>query len=145
MSPVAASPLRRAVFISGLTVVIATHDLDVITDIADRLVVMYAGSVVEEGPTHQVLARPRHPYTWALLNAAPKHNTGERLSVIDGRPPALDALPSGCAFAPRCAYVSEICTHSVPPLVTLPVAHVHRSKCLKVQVTLRERCAEVSL
>lgn len=137
--------LRKLNRDTGLTVVIATHDLDVITDIADRLVVMYAGSVVEEGPTHQVLARPRHPYTWALLNAAPKHNIGERLSVIDGRPPALDALPSGCAFAPRCTFVSEVCTHAVPALVTLPVAHLHRSKCLKVQTTVNEHSAEVSL
>jgi oligopeptide/dipeptide ABC transporter ATP-binding protein len=130
---------------TGLTIVIATHDLDVITDIADRLVVMYAGSVVEEGPTQEVLAQPRHPYTWALLNAAPKHNTGERLKSIDGRPPALDALPSGCAFAPRCTFVSDVCTRSVPALATLPVGHLHRSKCIKVQATLSQTPAEVSL
>lgn len=130
---------------TGLTVVIATHDLDVITDIADRLVVMYAGSVVEEGPTLDVLARPRHPYTWALLNAAPKHNTGVRLSTIEGRPPALDALPPGCAFAPRCAFVSDICTRAVPGLATLPLAHLHRSKCLKVQAGFNQVPVAVSL
>jgi len=118
---------------TGLTIVIATHDLDVITDIADRLVVMYAGSVVEEGPVADVLAAPRHPYTWALLSAAPKFNTGRRLSTIAGRPPALDALPEGCAFAPRCEFAAEICTRTVPPLLPLSPAGDHRSKCLKVQ------------
>lgn len=130
---------------TGLTIVIATHDLDVISDIADRLVVMYAGSVVEEGPTQEVLAQPRHPYTWALLNAAPKHNHGERLKSIDGRPPALDALPSGCAFAPRCTFVSDVCTRSVPALATLPLGHLHRSKCRKVQATFSQTSAQVAL
>lgn len=137
--------LRKLNRDTGLTVVIATHDLDVITDIADRLVVMYAGSVVEEGPTQQVLAQPRHPYTWALLSAAPKHNTGVRLSTIDGRPPALDALPPGCAFAPRCAFVSEVCTRTVPALASLPIGHLHRSKCIKVQAGFNQVPAPVLL
>jgi oligopeptide/dipeptide ABC transporter ATP-binding protein len=93
----------------GLSVVIATHDLDVIADVADRLVVMYAGEVVEEGPTAEVLAAPRHPYTWALLRAAPGIGGGDRLQAIEGRPPSPAEDPAGCAFAPRCPSVHDVC------------------------------------
>lgn len=117
----------------GLTVVIATHDLDVIAGIADRLVVMYAGRVVEEGPAAQIMAQPRHPYTWALLQTAPKHNTGERLRTIAGRPPALDALPEGCAFAERCVFVTDACRRTRPDLVLVDTPTRHRSACLRVQ------------
>lgn len=117
----------------GLTIVIATHDLDVISGLADRLVVMYAGRVVEEGPTAQVMAAPQHPYTWALLQTAPKHNTGERMRTIEGRPPALDALPRGCAFAERCSFTTEVCTSTRPELVLVDEPTRHRTACLRVQ------------
>lgn len=117
----------------GLTVVIATHDLDVISGIADRLVVMYAGRVVEEGPASQVMANPQHPYTWALLQTAPKHNTGERMRTIDGRPPSLDALPDGCAFAPRCSFSTSACRTGRPELELVDVATRHRTACVRVQ------------
>ncbi|MEU5842159.1 ABC transporter ATP-binding protein [Rhodococcus sp. NPDC047139] len=117
----------------GLTIVIATHDLDVIAGIADRLVVMYAGRVVEEGPTAEVMAAPRHPYTWALMQTAPKHNTGTRMRTIDGRPPALDALPPGCAFADRCEFTVDVCRTSRPELVLIDTHTVHRTACTRVQ------------
>lgn len=117
----------------GLTIVIATHDLDVIAGIADRLVVMYAGRVVEEGPTAEVMAAPKHPYTWALMQTAPRHNTGQRMRTIEGRPPALDALPPGCAFADRCAFTVDECRQTLPELVLVDAASEHRSACTRVQ------------
>jgi oligopeptide/dipeptide ABC transporter ATP-binding protein len=105
----------------GLSIVIATHDLDVIADIADRLVVMYAGAVVEEGPTADVLAGPRHPYTHALLRAAPGLAGGGRLRAIAGRPPAPAEEPAGCAFAARCPSAHDICSAVRPePRRVLP-------------------------
>ncbi|WP_110241857.1 ABC transporter ATP-binding protein [Nocardioides gilvus] len=117
----------------GLTIVIATHDLDVIAGLADRLVVMYAGRVVEEGPTAQVMANPQHPYTWALLATAPKHNRGERMLTIEGRPPALDALPPGCSFAERCEFTTARCLETRPELVLVDEPSRHRTACLRVQ------------
>ncbi|MBE1536561.1 ABC transporter ATP-binding protein [Actinomadura algeriensis] len=105
----------------GLSIVIATHDLDVIADIADRLVVMYAGEVVESGPTAEMLARPRHPYTYALLRAAPGLAGGGRLHAIAGRPPSPAERPAGCAFAARCPSVHDRCATVRPePREVLP-------------------------
>jgi oligopeptide/dipeptide ABC transporter ATP-binding protein len=118
---------------TGLTIVIASHDLDVITGIADRLVVMYAGAVVEQGPVAELMTEPQHPYTWALLQTAPEHNRGKRLRTIEGRPPALDHLPSGCAFAPRCDFATADCEETRPRLLTLPSAPQHATACLRVQ------------
>ncbi|MDX6744075.1 ABC transporter ATP-binding protein [Actinocorallia sp. A-T 12471] len=98
----------------GLSIVIATHDLDVITDLADRLVVMYAGEVVESGPTAEVLARPRHPYTFSLLRAAPGAQTGGRLHAIEGRPPGPAEDVPGCAFAARCPSAEDVCVSAHP-------------------------------
>ncbi|QCX28005.1 ABC transporter ATP-binding protein [Nocardioides jishulii] len=122
----------------GLTIVIATHDLDVIAGLADRLVVMYAGRVVEEGPTAEVMAAPRHPYTWALLQTAPKHNNGERMRTIEGRPPALDALPPGCAFADRCEFTTNACRTERPELLLVDEPTRHRTACLRVQAENQE-------
>ncbi|MEO3787509.1 ABC transporter ATP-binding protein [Actinocorallia sp. B10E7] len=113
----------------GLSIVIATHDLDVITDLADRLVVMYAGEVVETGPTAEVLARPRHPYTWSLLRSAPgSHRPGERLNTIEGRPPGPGEKLTGCAFAARCPSVHEVCRSARPE--PRPVAPGRTAACL---------------
>jgi len=123
-----------------ITVLIATHDLDVIAGIADRLVVMYAGRVVEDGPAAEVLTAPRHLYTWALLQAAPAHQRDARLRPIEGRPPRLDEDLPGCAFAPRCPAPHADCTGSVPGLEI--VAPGHRSACLPVQQRIREGAHE---
>ncbi|WP_106402618.1 ABC transporter ATP-binding protein [Actinocorallia populi] len=113
----------------GLSIVIATHDLDVISDLADRLVVMYAGEVVEAGPTAEVLSRPRHPYTWSLLRSAPgSHEPGERLHTIEGRPPGPAESPAGCAFAARCPSVHEVCLSTRPE--PRPVAPGRSAACL---------------
>lgn len=117
----------------GLTIIIATHDLDVIAGIADRLVVMYAGAVVEQGPVAEVMSNPQHPYTWALLQTAPEHNSGARLRTIEGRPPALDKLPAGCSFAPRCDFAADECRTHRPQLTALDPTGDRMTACLRVQ------------
>lgn len=114
----------------GLTIVIATHDLDVVAGFADDLVVMYAGQVMEQGPASELVNRPRHPYTWALLEAAPHHHRGDRLVPIPGRPPTAGKVPSGCAFADRCRFTEERCRRGRMEL--WPVAADHSSACIRV-------------
>jgi len=101
----------------GMAVMLVTHDMGVIAETADRVAVMYAGRVVEQGPVEDVLRRPLHPYTRGLMAAIPA--MGERrarLAQIDGAMPRLDAMPAGCAFHPRCPAVAEACRAAVPPL-----------------------------
>jgi len=98
-----------------LSMLFITHDLGVVAEIADRVAVMYAGRIVEEGPVLDVLRHPRHPYTEGLIAAAPRLRR-ERSASIPGMVPALYALPPGCAFEPRCAYAREECARVVPKL-----------------------------
>ncbi|GAA3737566.1 ABC transporter ATP-binding protein [Salinactinospora qingdaonensis] len=116
----------------GLSIVIATHDLDVIADVADRLIVMYAGAVAEEGPTEQVMARPQHPYTLSLLRAAPDRRSGHQLAAIEGRPPSPLATITGCPFAPRCEHRRDVC--ATAPITPAPLADQpgRRSACVRV-------------
>jgi oligopeptide/dipeptide ABC transporter ATP-binding protein len=102
-----------------LSVVLITHDLGVMSAIADELAVLYAGRIVEQGRAADVLAAPRHPYTRALLDALPhpESPTGTALRAIDGSPPQPGGFPSGCPFHPRCAHALESCTTEVPPLL----------------------------
>ncbi len=102
---------------NGLSVVLITHDLGVMSTAADRLTVMYAGRIVEAGTTRRVLQDPRHPYTRALLDALPRPDRSEA-SCADPRQPARHraTLPAGCAFHPRCPKVVDECRSAVPPL-----------------------------
>lgn len=94
----------------GLSIVFVSHDLAVVNELCDRLVVIYAGRVMEAGPTHDVLADPRHPYTTALIGAMPSLSTsGTRLASIPGQPPDPTAYPDGCRFAPRCDHAVDSC------------------------------------
>jgi peptide/nickel transport system ATP-binding protein len=94
----------------GTALVWITHDLAVVAGIADRIAVMYAGRVVEEGPVDAVLDHPAHPYTRGLIDSVPAtHPNGRRLPQIPGRMPALAELPEGCAFAPRCPRRAPVC------------------------------------
>jgi oligopeptide/dipeptide ABC transporter ATP-binding protein len=101
-----------------------THDFGIVARMCDRVAVMYAGRIVEEGPVRQVFRYPAHPYTQALMASVPKmEEKVELLTAIDGQPPALDALPPGCRFAPRCAYAEARCTQHYPPISTVQADH----------------------
>ena len=103
----------------GLSLILITHDLSVIAETCDRVLIMYAGRVAEEGPVHEVFRRPRHPYTQKLLSAFPNIHADRRtLDVIPGSPPDLRHPPPGCRFAPRCAFAMPVCTEEVPPETT---------------------------
>jgi peptide/nickel transport system ATP-binding protein len=102
-----------------------THDLGVVAQVADRVAVMYAGRIVEEGPAREVLGTPRHPYTQGLLAASPTLTRG-KLTPIPGNVPQLTALPPGCAFEPRCAVRVAECVRAVPDLRLAPDGHAAR-------------------
>jgi peptide/nickel transport system ATP-binding protein len=118
--------LRRTL---GLSLLFITHDLAVVGQVADRVAVMYAGRVVEEGPAVEVLRAPRHPYTEGLLRASPTLKRGGLVS-IPGMVPALSALPPGCAFEPRCAKRVEECTRAVPEMRAAGAGH--EARCILV-------------
>ena len=106
--------LRRE---SGLAIVLISHDLGVLSAIADRVAVFYAGRIVEGGVREDVLGRPRHPYTRGLLDALPHPEApASPLVAIPGTPPAPGRIPPGCSFHPRCPYALDSCSQSVPPL-----------------------------
>ncbi len=112
--------LRRAKRDTGATVVLITHDLGVVAEMADRVVVMYAGRVVESGTVFEVFHAPRHPYTLGLLGSLPRLNTRvHHLQPIPGQPPSLINVPSGCPFHPRCRLRQgrQRCVDEVPPLM----------------------------
>ncbi|MEX2627732.1 MAG: ABC transporter ATP-binding protein [Ilumatobacteraceae bacterium] len=95
---------------TGMAIMMISHDLGVLSEVARRILVMYAGEVVEDGPTERFLRQPLHPYAAALLHCAPHPVTkGEPLEAIPGAPPAPGAWPTGCRFAPRCPHVEEAC------------------------------------
>ena len=104
----------------GMSILLITHDLGVVAEMAERVSVMYAGRVVEAGTALQVFKSPRHPYTRGLLNSVPRVDKAaekqERLTAIEGVVPNPLYLPSGCAFHPRCPYVKEECKQAIPPL-----------------------------
>ncbi len=114
--------LRREL---NLGLLFITHDLGVVAQVADRVAVMYAGRIVEEGPVRDVLARPRHPYTAGLLAASPRL-TRAPLTPIPGSVPQLAALPPGCAFEPRCGMRRSDCTLAVPNLRAASPSHTAR-------------------
>jgi len=110
-----------------MSVLLITHDLGVVAEACDRVLVMYAGQIVEEGEVERVLARPRHPYTSALLAATPRNEAGGgRLPTVPGRVPPAWEWPSGCRFHPRCAHARETCRHGVIPFADgVRCARVH--------------------
>ncbi|MBW3556722.1 MAG: ABC transporter ATP-binding protein [Actinobacteria bacterium] len=123
--------LRHAKEETGATVVLITHDLGVVAEMADRVVVMYAGRVVESGSVWEVFHSPRHPYTLGLLASLPRLNNDLRhLEPIPGQPPSLISVPRGCAFHPRCRLRRgrERCVDQVPPL-TMTDGRSHASAC----------------
>jgi oligopeptide/dipeptide ABC transporter ATP-binding protein len=97
-----------------LSLLLITHDLGVIAETADRVAVMYAGRIVEQGPVREIFRNPQHPYTRGLLASIPDGAAGSRLKAIDGTVPNLAALPPGCSFAPRCGDRMDVCTTAFP-------------------------------
>jgi oligopeptide/dipeptide ABC transporter ATP-binding protein len=120
------SHLRREL---GLALLFITHDLAVVGEIADRLAVMYAGRIVEEGPAAEVLRRPRHPYTEGLLRASPQLRR-RKLEPIPGMVPRLTDLPPGCAFEPRCSLRRAECAAAVPEFRV--AGPEHRARCILI-------------
>ena len=109
--------------------ILITHDLGVVADVADRIAVMYAGRIVEQADVFDLYARPGHPYTKGLLDSIPRlDQKGEVLAAIGGLPPNLTRIPPGCPFNPRCSYVQDVCRHDPPPPLR-EVAHGRHAAC----------------
>ena len=105
---------------TGMGLILITHDLGVVAEVADQVVVMYAGREVEKGPSLPVYHRPAHPYTMGLMDSLPRRDVHtERLHPIKGSPPDLLAIPSGCPFRPRCPHVREVCSREEPALAAV--------------------------
>ena len=117
--------LRREI---GMSLLLVSHDLSIIAGMCSRVAVMYAGQIVEEGPTEAVLRRPRHPYTQALLNSHPEDPTPGRLRSIAGNPPEPHELPPGCAFNPRCTFATLECRAG--PIALEPISPEHLTRCI---------------
>jgi oligopeptide/dipeptide ABC transporter ATP-binding protein len=114
---------------SGTAILLITHNIAVVASLCQRLIVMYAGRVVEDGPTDEVLTSPRHPYTWSLLQSVPRlDRAADRLIAIQGQPPDPAAPPAGCRFHPRCPWVEDRCTTAEPTLDE--VASGHHVRCV---------------
>ena len=115
----------------GSAIIMITHDLGVVAEVADDVVVMYAARVQEEGEVRNLFQRPNHPYTWGLLGSLPRlHQDVERLVQISGQPPSLLFPPQGCRFHPRCPYVMPVCSQTEPTLDPVPESQgVHRVRC----------------
>lgn len=109
----------------GTAIILITHDLGVVANLADRVAVMYAGKIVETGTSKEIFEKPTHPYTIALLNSLPKHDTtkDQGLVSIQGTPPDLISPPVGCGFASRCESCMKICKNHQPPVFQLENGH----------------------
>lgn len=111
-----------------MSIMLITHDLGVVAEMCDRVIVMYAGKVVEEGDVRDIFRQPTHPYTLGLLDSIPKlEGRQERLSSIPGTVPSIEVMPAGCRFAARCPFVFEHCVEEEPSLLT--VAGTHTARC----------------
>ena len=117
----------------GTATILITHNLGVVAGMCQRVMVMYGGKIVESGPTTDVFAHPKHPYTWALLKSIPRLDSDQRqpLRPIEGVPPDLIDLPSGCSFHPRCPFRIERCKVDTPSL--MPVGETQMAACWVTQ------------
>ncbi|MGW6786953.1 ABC transporter ATP-binding protein [Streptomyces sp. NPDC054987] len=117
--------LRREL---NMGLILITHDLGVVADVADKIAVMYAGRIVEAAPVHEIYKAPAHPYTRGLLDSIPRlDQKGQELYAIKGLPPNLLRIPPGCAFNPRCPMAREVCRSEVPPLYPVTESPVPRA------------------
>jgi oligopeptide/dipeptide ABC transporter ATP-binding protein len=112
----------------GMSIIFITHNLGVVAEMCDNVVVMYAGRPIEHTDVRSTFREPKHPYTWGLLHSVPKlYIRQERLIPIEGQPPSLIDLPPGCPFAPRCPFVMDVCVQTDPP--DFNVGSGHTAKC----------------
>ena len=109
-------------------VLLITHDLGVVSEICDRVYVMYLGKIVEAASTKEIFTNPKHPYTIGLLNSLPDE-TKKTLSPIKGQPPSIDSIPLGCTFHPRCNFVMDRCRNEIPEIYEVESSKEHRSRC----------------
>jgi peptide/nickel transport system ATP-binding protein len=126
-------------------IVMITHDLGVVAEVADEIAVMYAGEIVEHASKDAIFASPEHPYTWGLLRSIPRLDLprGEELVPISGLPPSLITLPGGCSFHPRCPYVRESHRHKHPDLEPVSDDTEHVVRCLLASETRRRLWREL--
>jgi peptide/nickel transport system ATP-binding protein/oligopeptide transport system ATP-binding protein len=142
--------LRKLQTETGAGIILVTHDLGVVADIADRIVVMYGGRVVEQGTLDEIFYDPQHPYTWGLLGSITRvdRDRSERLAAIPGLPPSLLSPPQGCHFRPRCPHAFDRCTE-IPDLVSrLPEAPEHLDRCwveVEQKRSLRQVAGQIGL
>jgi oligopeptide/dipeptide ABC transporter ATP-binding protein len=123
---------------TGLSLIFITHDFGIVAKMCDRVMVMYAGRVVESGPVREIFNKPSHPYTQALLSSVPKlEERPERLYSIQGQPPALWDVPPGCRFAARCAYADDRCQQAYPPSFTVGEGHI--ADCWRLEDSWKNR------
>ncbi len=116
---------------TGLSIIFITHDFGVVARMCDRVAVMYAGRIVEEGSVRDIFNNPSHPYTEALIQSVPKlEEKVERLYSIDGQPPLLSNLPDGCRFADRCPHTKEVCTAEYPD--SIDISEGHTANCWRL-------------
>ena len=128
----------------GSAILIITHDLGVVAETADDVLVMYAANVVEQAPVEELFNRPQHPYTWGLMGSLPRLEVDmERLTQIPGQPPSLLRPPAGCRFHPRCPHVMEICKTTVPELAESPSGPGHLQRCHLDQETKDREAAKI--
>jgi peptide/nickel transport system ATP-binding protein len=128
----------------GSAIIMITHDLGVVAEIADDVEVMYAAKVVEQAEVHDLFHRPQHPYTWGLMGSLPRLETDvERLTQIPGQPPSLLRPPAGCRFHPRCPYVMEICKTTEPELVATQRDAEHLQACHLDEETKEREAAKL--
>ncbi|MEN8917146.1 MAG: ABC transporter ATP-binding protein, partial [Octadecabacter sp.] len=123
----------------GLAIIFITHDFGVVAQLCERVAVMYAGQIVEEGPTKTILNAPAHPYTSRLMACVPELGHGRReLAAIPGLPPVVDKLPEGCAFAERCHKANDTCRHGNIELVRHGADNFVR--CIAPETAAQEAC-----
>jgi peptide/nickel transport system ATP-binding protein len=128
----------------GSAIMIITHDLGVVAEVADDVLVMYAANVVEQAEVHNLFNMPQHPYTWGLMGSLPRLETDvERLTQIPGQPPSLLRPPAGCRFHPRCPYVMEVCKTTVPALKPTTRDPAHLEKCHLDEETKEREAAKL--
>ena len=123
-----------------MSLVLVTHDLGVASQMCDHIAVMYAGRIMEMAKAEDIFEKPRNPYTYGLMRAIPSiEKKGEGLYSIDGMPPNLDDMPSGCPFSPRCEFCEEICKKEIPELVEVEPGHFSRCHCLEKMMNIKGR------